>query len=43
MFKKQAKRNGAKRQISVDNPCCYAAHNSPDKLEATEKVFGLAR
>ena len=44
MFKKQAKRIEAKRQISVDNPCfcCYAAYKTPDKLEETEKVLGLA-
>jgi hypothetical protein len=41
MFK-TSKKNKKKCQISVDNPCCYAAHNSSDKLEETEKVFGLA-
>jgi len=41
MFK-TSKKNKKKCQFSVDNPCCYAAHNPPDKLEDTEKIFGLA-
>jgi hypothetical protein len=42
MFK-TSKKNKKKCQFSVDNPCCYAAHNPQNKLEETEKILGLAR
>jgi hypothetical protein len=44
MFKnkqKESRRNGKFLWITFVF-CCCAAHNSPDKLEDTEKILGLA-
>jgi hypothetical protein len=42
MFK-TSKKNKKKCQISVDNPCCYAAHNPIKQAGRNGKDFRLSK